>query len=296
MQLAAGLHSFSALGRLFVKTYCEWNEDQAPRLGAALAYYTVLSLAPLLILMIATAGLVFGRDAAQGQLFGEIRGMVGTAGAAAIEQMVQNAAKPGQGIVASLFGFATLLFGASSVTAELRNALNVIWDQRPDPNSGIKNVVKERSWALFIVLGCGFLLVVSLLISSALAAAGKYMSGLLPVPPGVMEVFNSLLSLVVLTGVFAVLFKYLPDARITWRDVFLGAAFTAALFTFGKLLIGLYLGKAGFGSTYGAAGSLVIVLVWVYYSAQIFFFGAEFTQVYAQRHGSNPPRPEASKK
>jgi membrane protein len=296
MQSVAGLHSFSVLGRLFVKTYREWNEDQAPRLGAALAYYTVLSLAPLLILMIATAGLVFGRDAAQGQLFGEIRGMVGSAGAAAIEQMVQNASKPGQGIVASLFGFATLLFGASSVTAELRNALNVIWDQRPDPNGGIKDVVKERSWALFIVLGCGFLLVVSLLISSALAAAGKYMSGLLPVPPGVMEVFNSLLSLVVLTGVFAVLFKYLPDARITWRDVFLGAAFTAALFTLGKLLIGLYLGKAGFGSTYGAAGSLVIVLVWVYYSAQIFFFGAEFTQVYAQRHRSTPPRPEAPRK
>jgi membrane protein len=242
----------------------------------------------LLILLIALAGLVFGKEAAQGQLFGEIRNMVGPEGAKAIEEMVQNAAKPASGIVASLIGLVTLVFGASSVASELRTSLNTIWDQPQDPNEGIAATVKHRSYALAVVLGCGFLLVVSLAVSSVIAAAGKFATGWLPFSEPVLFVLNLIISVTILTIVFAFLFKYLPDVTVRWHDVLLGAAVTAFLFTIGKFLIGMYLGKASFGSTYGAAGSLVIVLVWVYYSAQIFFFGAEFTQVYACEHGSDP--------
>jgi membrane protein len=282
------LLSFGELKRLLSRAYADFNEDQAPRLGAALAYYTALSLAPLLILLIAVAGLVFGKEAAQGQLFGEIRSMVGIDGAKAIEEMVQNAAKPASGIIASLIGLVTLLFGASSVASELRISLNTIWDRPQDPNEGITAMVKQRSYALAVVLGCGFLLLVSLAVSSVVAAAGKVATGWLPFSEPVLSILNIVISVAVITVVFAFLFKYLPDVTIEWRDVLLGALVTAVLFTIGKFLIGMYLGKASFGSTYGAAGSLVIVLVWVYYSAQIFFFGAEFTQVYACEHGSNP--------
>jgi len=282
------LWTFKELKRLLVLSYNEFNKDQAPRLGAALAYYTALSLAPLLILLIALAGLVLGDEAARGQLFGEIRDMVGPEGGKAIEEMVQNAAKPASGIVASIIGLIMLVFGASSVASELRISLNTIWDRPQDPNEGIKEIVTHRSYALAVVLGCGFLLVVSLVVSSLVAGAGKTATGWLPFSEPVLYVLNLVISIAALTGVFSFLFKYLPDVRIQWGDVVLGAAVTALLFTIGKFLIGMYLGKASFGSTYGAAGSLVIVLVWVYYSAQIFFFGAEFTQVYACEHGTDP--------
>jgi len=281
---------FREAKRLLTKTYVEWDRDNAPRLGAALAYYTILSLAPLLILTIAVGSLAFGKQAAQGELFGEIKGMVGATGAEAIEQMVRNASKPGHGILASLVGFVALIFGASSVTSELRNALNTIWGRKTESDSGIKEVFTQRSWALLIVLGCGFLLVVSLVVSSTLAGAAKVMANRLPIPEFLIEGLDITLSWLVLTGVFAVLFKYLPDIRLQWSDVFLGAGCTAVLFTIGKFLIGLYLGRASFGSTYGAAGSLVTVLVWVYYSAQIFFFGAEFTQVYTRERRSTMVR------
>lgn len=291
--------SFAELKRLALRAWADWNEDQAPRLGAALAYYTTLSLAPLLMLLLAVAGLVFGREAAQGQLFGELRSMLGTEGAKAVEEMVQNASKPASGIVASIIGLATLIFGASSVAGELRESLNTIWNKPYDPNSGIKTMVKERSYALVVVLGCGFLLLVSLAVSSFLAGAGKFMAGYLPLPAVVLQLLNILLSLGVITVVFAALFKYLPDVEVKWKDVMLGAFVTAVLFTIGKFAIGMYLGTASFGSTYGAAGSLVILLVWVYYSAQILFLGAEFTQVYACEHGTDPlcsrqqrPKPE----
>jgi membrane protein len=280
------LWNFTELKRMFVRSYAEFNEDQAPRLGAALAYYTTLSLAPLLILLIGLAGVVFGEEAARGQLFNQIRDMVGTEGARTIEDMVRNAAKPANGLIASSMGLITLLYGASSIASELRISLNTIWDQPQDPNEGIATMVKERSYALAVVLGCGFLLVVSLAVSSVVAVAGKVAAGWLPFSEPMLHVLDLIISIVVLTGVFAALFKYLPDIKVRWRDVLPGAAVTAILFTLGKFLIGMYLGKASFGSTYGAAGSLVIVLVWVYYSAQIFFLGAEFTQVYACERGS----------
>ena len=280
--------SFTEIKRLLTKTYQDWNCHQAPRLGAALAYYTTLSLAPLLLLLIALAGLIFGREAATGRLFAQIHEMVGPVGAKAISEIVQNASKPASGILASVIAFATLLFGASSVAMELRNALNIIWNRPVNTNAGILDMFKEQGYALAVVLGCGFLLVVSLVVSSGIAAAGAYVNSLLPLPEVALQLLNLGLSIIVLTGVFAVLFKYLPDIKIEWRDVIFGAFATSVLFSLGKWLIGIYLGKASFGSTYGAAGSLVILLVWIYYSAQIFFFGAEFTQVYASSHGSNP--------
>ena len=287
---ALPIRSFSEFKALLMRAWTEWNEDEAPRLGAALSYYTALSLAPLLILLIAIAGLVFGQEAASGQLFDEIRSMVGTEGAKAIEEMVQNASKPGSGIIASIIGFLTLIFGASSVATELKSSLNIIWDRKASSAEGVSGMVKERSKALGVVLAAGFLLLVSLVVTSTVAAAGSFITRALPLPEGVLHLFTTLLTLLIVAGVFAVLFRFLPDVHLDWRDVLPGAIFTAVLFAIGKLLIGLYLGKASFGSTYGAAGSLVIVLVWVYYSAQIFFFGAEVTQVYAEQHGSDPLR------
>ena len=275
---------------LFSKSWTEFNADNAPRLGAALAYYTILSLAPLLILLIAVAGLVFGKEAAQGQLFGQIRDLVGAQGAEAIEAIVRAASKPSSGIAASIIGFLTLLFGASSVANELRSSLNAIW-HTTNTGGGVKAMMKDRSKALAVVLAGGFLLLVSLVLTSAIAAAGEFVSHLLPLPEIVLQLLNFLVGLIVISGVFAVLFKYLPDVHLEWDDVMFGALFTSVLFSAGKFLIGLYLGKASFGSTYGAAGSLVIVLVWVYYSAQIFFFGAESTKVYARDFGSDPQTP-----
>ncbi len=288
--------SFAQAKQLLFKTYEEWSADQAPRLGAALAYYTTLSLAPLLLLLIAVIGLIFGQEAASGKLFSQIDDMVGPEGAKAIAEIVKSASKPSSGILASVIAFATLLFGASSVATELRNALNIIWNNPAKADTGILDMFKESGYALGVVLGCGFLLVVSLVASSGLAAGGAYLNTLLPLPEIVLQIFNLLLSILVLTGVFAVLFKYLPDVKIQWRDVLLGAFATSVLFSLGKTLIGLYLGKASFGSTYGAAGSLVIILVWIYYSSQIFFFGAEFTQVYAASHGSKPNKAKEPKK
>lgn len=274
--------------RLLLRTWTEWNADQAPRIGAALAFYSMLSLAPLLILLIALAGLIFGDEAARGQLFGQIESLVGRQGAVAIQEMVKNAAKPGSGILASVIGFVTLIAGASSVAAELQNALNQIWTKRVDTQAGIKDIVTQQGRALGVVLASGFLLLISLAVSSGIAAVGAWFSNLLPLPEAALSALNFLIGLLVITGVFAVLFRYLPMVPVQWRDVMPGAVFTSVLFSAGKLVIGLYLGKASFGSTYGAAGSLVIVLVWVYYSAQIFLFGAEFTQVYAAEYGSDP--------
>jgi membrane protein len=279
--------SFAQLKSLLVKSWTEFSEDQATRLGASLAYYTVLSLAPLLMLIISIAGLVLGKEAAQGRLFDEIGSMVGPEGATAIQGMIAGASKPASSIIASIVGFATLIFGASSVASELKASLNLIWE-RPANADSIKGMVKERSKALGVVLACGFLMIVSLAVTSAIAAVGGTFANMLPLPEVLMTVLTFVLSLAVLTGAFAVLFKYLPDVDVEWHDVLIGAAFTAILFGIGKFGIGYYLGKASFGSTYGAAGSLIIVLVWVYYSAQIFFFGAEFTQVYAGEVGSDP--------
>jgi membrane protein len=269
---------------LFKQTFSDWIAHDAQTMGASLAYYTVLSLAPLIVVATAIAGLVFSHDAVTGQLTYQLRDMVGSAGAEVIQNIVKNAKSPFTGVVASVIGLITLLFGASGVFTALRTALNRIWDVKTDPASGIWHTVRQQFLSFGMVLAIGFLLLVSLLMSASLAAIGKFVSGLLPV--GAMEAANFLVSLAVITLLFGLIYRVLPQTTIPWSDVWIGGAFTALLFTLGKLLIGLYLGKASVGSAYGAAGSLVALLVWVYYSAQVFLFGAEFTHVYAHERGS----------
>jgi membrane protein len=263
-------------------TVSAWSEDNVPRLGAALAYYTLFSLAPLLIIVIAVSSLVFGEDAAHGRIASEINGLVGEKGAEAIQAMLQNAgAQKSSGIVATVVGIATLLFGASGVFGELQDALNTIWGVKARSGRGIVDIVRSRFFSFAMVLGIVFLLLVSLVVSAALAALGKFGSG--RVPTTLLHGVDLVVSIGVVAVLFAMIFKIMPDVRIAWRDVWFGAFATSILFTVGKILIGLYLGRSGIGSAFGAAGSLVVVLVWIYYSAQILFIGAELTKAYAQQ-------------
>jgi membrane protein len=275
-----------AIFGLLKQTFAEWNEDRAPRLGAALAYYTVFSLAPLLIIVIAIAGLAFGRQAAEGSIVTQIRGLVGDQGAQMIQTMIQNASKPSSGIIATIIGVVTLLFGALGVFGALQDALNTIWEVTLKPNRGILGLIKNRLLSLTMVLGTGFLLLVSLVISAVLAGLSGYLDSLFPGASTILEIVNLVISFLVVVLLFALIFKILPDADIAWRDVWIGAFITALLFVIGRFALSFYLGRAASTSTYGAAGSLVILLLWIYYAAQILFFGAEFTQVYANRYGS----------
>jgi membrane protein len=278
-------------------TFNKWNDHQAPRLGASVAFYTLLSFAPLLVLLAALAALVFSREAAQNGLIEEAREVMGSRGADTVKSLLDNAQKPSSGVFASALAFATLLFGASGVFSELQSALNLIWDATPKNASGLMGVLQQKLFSFGMVLSVGFLLLASLIISAALAFLGKFFVGLFSVPPFLVEGINFMVSFAVVTVLFALMFKYVPAVHISWGNVWTGALGTALLFTIGKQLLGLYLGKASVGSAYGAAGSLVAMIVWVYYSAQIFFFGAEFTRVYADRNTSpglpNPP-PEAT--
>ncbi len=279
---------------LLKTSLAEWSEDKAPRLAAALAYYTVFSLAPLLVIVIAIAGLVFGEEAARGALSAQIEGLVGTTGAQAIEEMIKGASQRESGIVATVIGVATLLLGASGLFGQLQDALNTIWEVQPKPNQGIVATIKQRFFSFTMVLGTGFLLLVSLVISAVLAGVVQYFQGILPGADWVWQAVNVVVGLAVTTLLFGLIFKIIPDVEIDWSDVWIGAAATAVLFSIGRLLLGLYLGRSSFGSTYGAAGSLVVLLIWIYYSAQILFLGAEFTQVYANSFGSRvEPSPNA---
>ncbi|HEX2055274.1 MAG TPA: YihY/virulence factor BrkB family protein [Nitrospiraceae bacterium] len=276
----------ASLWGMLKQTFTDWSNDKVPRLGAALAYYTVFAIVPLLIIIIAIIGLVFGEEAAQSYIFDQIAGLVGEQSANAIKDMIHRADKPSTGIIATVIAAVTLLFGASGLFGQLQDALNTIWGVEPKPGRGIWGLIKDRFLSFMAVLGTGFLLLVSLVLSAALAALGKWFGGWLPAPEVVLQALNFLISFGVITALFAMMFKLLPDAKVAWSDVWVGAAITALLFTLGKFLIGLYLGKSDVGSAYGAAGSLVIVLLWVYYSAQILLFGAEFTQVYANTSGA----------
>lgn len=282
------------LWHLVKEAAADWSHDRAPRLGAALAYYTVFSLVPFLVVVIALIGLVLGQEAAQSAILSHIATLVGNQSAAAIKDMIQRADQPSTGLVATGLAVVTLLFGASGVFGQLQDALNTVWGVEPKEGRGVWGFIKDRFLSFVAVLGTGFLLLVSLILSSALAAFGKWFSGLLPLPEALLHLFNFVLSFVVVTGLFALIFKVLPDAKVAWRDVWVGALLTAALFTIGKYALGLYLGKSNVASAYGAAGSLVLILLWVYYSAQILLYGAEFTQVYANRLGERiVPAPDA---
>ncbi|MGD9725308.1 MAG: YihY/virulence factor BrkB family protein [Nitrospiraceae bacterium] len=276
----------SALWGMLKQTFTDWSNDKVPRLGAALAYYTIFAMVPLLVIIIAIIGLVFGQEAAQGYIIEQIAGLVGEQSANAIKDMIERANQPSTGVVATVVAVVTLLFGASGLFGQLQDALNSIWGVEPKPDRGIWGIIQDRFLSFMAVLGTGFLLLVSLVLSAALSAFGKWFGGWLPAPELVLQTLNLVISFAVITVLFAMMFKLLPDARIAWSDVWVGAAITALLFTIGKFLIGLYLGKSDVGSAYGAAGSLVILLVWVYYSAQILLFGAEFTQVYANTSGA----------
>jgi len=236
--------------------------------------------------LLSIAGLVFGREAASGHIAGQVQGLVGQDRAQVIEDIIANANKPATGVVSGVVGTIILLLGAAGVFGALQDGLNTVWEVEPKPGRGVVGILKDRFLSLTMVLGVGFLLLVSLVLSAALALLGKYFAGVLPLHPLVLEVMNFVLSFGVITLLFALMFKILPDVEIAWSDVWIGAAITALLFTIGKVLIGLYLGRSTIGTTYGAAGSLVVILIWIYYSAQILFFGAELTQVYTNKYGS----------
>ena len=267
------------------ETFKEFGEDKAPRLGAALAYYTIFSIGPLLLIAMAMAGIFYGQEAAQGRISAELSKVLGPHMAEAAEKMVQAAARPKTGKLATIVGIFTLMLGASGVFGQLKDALNTIWNVEKKKTAGIVGFFKERFLSMAMVLGIGFLLLVTLVIDAAISAVGDRVAQYVGGEP-VMQTIQLVISFVVVTVLFAAIFRILPDLKIAWKDVWLGALITSLLFVVGKFALGLYLGKAAVGSAYGAAGSLVILLVWVYWSAQILFLGAEFTQVYARTYGS----------
>jgi membrane protein len=279
-------------GQLITNTATEWMNANPFRLAAALAYYKLFSMAPLQVVAVGIAGLAFGEEAARGQVFGPLQSILGPKSADIVQNAFGAASVKSSGILASAIGVVTLLVGASAVFSELQDALNTIWEAKPAASVGIRRFLQKRLLSLSMVVVIGFLLLVSLALSAILNAVGGHFGHVLPVPTWVLETANFALSFGVTTLLFAAMFKVLPDIDNAWKDVWIGAAFTAALFTFGKSLIGSYIGRMALDSTYGTAASLLVVLVWVYYSSLIFFFGAEFTHVYAQTHGSQAQRDE----
>ncbi len=267
---------------LLKRSFLGWMDDKALRLSAALAYYSIFSIAPLLVITIGIVGLVLGEEAVTGQLYGELKNYMGSQSAEAIQSMVQSASKPSQGVVATVTGFVLLILGASGVFGELKDALNTIWGVKPKPGLGIMGMVRGKFLNFGMVLVIGFLLLISLMMSTAIAGLNHRLESVLALPPFVWSVLAFIISTGLVTTLFAMIFRVLPDAQIRWRHVWFGALITAVLFEIGKTGLGWYLGREGTASAYGAAGSVVLLLLWVYYASCILFFGAEFTQVYAE--------------
>ena len=282
---------FSATGGCFVMQRFAGSIIRQPRLGAALAYYSVFSIGPLMLIAIAVAGFFFGADAVRGQVSAQLTGLLGQAGANAVETMLAGASQRKEGILATVVGIVTLLLGATGVVVQLKDALNSVWEVDERAGSGIWGFLRSYIVSLAGILGLGFLLLVSLLLTTALSAGSNLFAPFLP--ETVLQIFSFLVGFAVSSLLFAMMFKWLPDAEIGWRDVWLGGVVTAALFEIGKFLIGFYIGKQGLESTFGAASSIVVLLVWVYYSAQIVLYGAEFTYVYAKHHGSRRDQDDA---
>jgi membrane protein len=288
-------HPLKATAALFKAAAVNWVDDHAQSMGAALAFYMIFSIAPLLLIVIAIAGLVFGQEAARGEIYDQLQGMLGTTGATAVQGLLESASRPAESVPAALFGSVLLFIGATSVFAELQSALDRIWraPQRAKP-SGLWGLVRARLLSFGMILGIGFLLIVSLAFSAAVNALSKWWdpdSSSWYTFTGLSEL---VLSLTLVMAVFALIYKTMPRASIAWRDVWVGAAVTSVLFLTGKSLIGLYIGRSGITSAFGAAASLIVVLLWVYYSAQVFLFGAEFTWVYSHRYGSRKAQPTAA--
>ncbi len=274
-----------ALFNILKQTFQEWNEDKCPRLAAALAYFTAFSLAPLLIVVISVAGLIFGHDAVQGHVQAQIQGAVGAQAASAIQDMLTNFSHPQSSTLATIIGVVTLLLGAAGLFGSLQDALDTIWEVAPK-SAGILTQIRQRFVSFTMVLGICFVLLVSLVISAAVSALNSVLAVHVPGQETILQIINLIISFGVITLLFAAIYKVLPDVEISWKDVWVGAAVTALLFTIGKYLLGLYLGKSSVASGYGAAGSFVLLLLWIFYSAQILLFGAEFTQVWARTYGS----------
>jgi membrane protein len=279
MQVSRGL-------KLLKSTAKEWYEDKALRLSAAIAYYSIFSIAPLLVIAISMAGLVFGADAVRGHLDDQLRAVLSPKAAEGVQSMVQSASRPSDGIIGAIAGFAVLLVGASGVFGQLKDALNTIWEVKPQPGrGGILTFIRQRLLNFGMVLVIGFLLLTSLILSTALAAFNEYLDNILKLPAVVWSAAAFLVSFAIVTSLFAFIFKVLPDAQIEWKHVWTGAAATAVLFEGGKFALSWYLGRESTASSFGAAGAVVLVLLWVYYTSCILFFGAEFTQVYAREQG-----------
>jgi membrane protein len=259
-----------------------WSSHKDARQGAALAYYSVFSLGPIIVIAIAVAGLLFGHDAVSSQVMSSIREMLGDTGAKAVEAMLAGASRPAAGILAAILGVGALLFAAIGVVVQLKDALNVVWEVEESDQSGLWHFSRSYVLSFAAVLALGFLLLVSLLVSAGLAAAGKHAATYLP--EGALHIISMLTSFVVVMALFAMMFKWLPDVSVGWRDVWLGAFLTALFFEIGKAAIGFYIGKQGLESTYGAAASIVVVLIWVYYTSQIILMGAEITHSYAKHN------------
>jgi membrane protein len=268
---------------LLGRTVKSWMRDNAGSMGAALAFYTLFTMAPLLILVIMLAGFFIGRDEAQALLMTQLSGLLGEAGAAGVKSVLNAAHDDSKGLVASIVGFVTLVLGATTVFAELRNDLNRIWQAKPARSPGVWSYLRSRLLSFGMVATIGFLLLTSLVVSAALAYVGKVIGG----GAILLYLLDFVASLAALTVLFAAIFKILPSQRIEWRDVWVGSAMTALLFWVGKFLIGLYLGKSAITSEFGAAGTLVVAIAWVYYSSQVFFLGAEFTREYSLAYGTH---------
>ena len=276
-----------ALFTLSRKAVTCWIDDFAPSMGAAISYYTIFSLAPLLIIVIAVAGAIFGQEAVRGEVVGQLQGLIGREGAIAIQGMIRSASEPSKGLVAGAISIGVLVVGATTVFAELQSALDRIWHvpEKAKP-TGVWSLLRARVLSFGLIMGLAFLLMVSLIVSTGVAAFGQWAGSLLPGWEAMLVVINILFSLATTTVLFGMIFKFMPTVRIAWRDVWIGAGVTAVLFEIGKAGIGLYLGKSGVSDSFAAAGSLVVLLAWVYYAAQIFLLGAEFTKVYSDSHGS----------
>jgi membrane protein len=273
--------------QLVKRSFSQWMNDEPFQLAAALSYYTLFSLAPLIIIVIGIAGLAFDREAAQNQIVATLQGLIGEDSAKAIQGVVENASKqPRTGALSTMVGVAVLLFGAGGVVGQLQSALNELWEVTPKPGQGLWVFVRQRFISFAMILAIGFLLLVSLVVSAVITGFTTWIGSLFNGAEFIAHGLDLIISFVFVTALFAMIYKFLPDVRIEWRDVWIGAVITSVLFTLGKFAIGLYLGTSGVTSTYGAAGSLITCLLWVYYSSLVFFLGAEFTQVYASEYGS----------
>jgi len=276
--------SIKSIPSLITEAYFEMLDDKGFKMAAALSYYSAFSLGPLLIIVIAIAGFIFGEEAAKGQLFFELKNMIGSDGAQMMETIIKGASNTTTGIFATIFSVILLVFGAIGVFVELQESLNMVWGVEPKPGKGLKMFIRNRIISFSMVVATGFLLMVSLVINSAIALLNELMAEVFPSLVPIAFILNSAASLIVITILFALIYKVLPDVLISWRYVWLGAGITSVLFSIGKYLIGLYLGSSSYASTYGAAASLVIIFLWIYYSGLILFFGAELTQVYRKRY------------